>query len=78
MNSAGQPIYPYPPIFDNDVPAGYVSSDYYRAFGSAHSNGFQMAFCDGSVRMISFTIDKTIHCWLSNRKDGYTIDSKAY
>ena len=48
------------------------------AFGGAHSNGFQMAFCDGSVHMINYTIDPEIHRRLSNRKDGMTIDGKKF
>ena len=51
---------------------------YRGIFGSAHSNGTHMAFCDGSVRMIGYTIDKTVHKYLGNRLDGAVIDSKAY
>jgi prepilin-type N-terminal cleavage/methylation domain-containing protein/prepilin-type processing-associated H-X9-DG protein len=48
----------------------------FAPFGSAHSNGFQMAFCDGSVQLMSFTIDATAHRYLGNRKDGQAIDAK--
>jgi prepilin-type N-terminal cleavage/methylation domain-containing protein/prepilin-type processing-associated H-X9-DG protein len=61
-----------PPI--QDTP-GVV---YYFNFGSAHSNGFYMAFCDGSVQLINYSINPDIHSYLSNRKDGRTIDAKAY
>jgi prepilin-type N-terminal cleavage/methylation domain-containing protein len=47
-------------------------------FGSAHANGLMMALCDGSVHMISYSIDPEIHRRLSNRKDGLTIDAKSY
>jgi hypothetical protein len=46
-------------------------------FGSAHSNSFQMALCDGSVHVMSYSIDFQVHRCLANRKDGMTIDSKS-
>ncbi len=43
-------------------------------FGSAHSAGFNMALCDGSVRSISYSIDATTHLHLGARNDGEAID----
>jgi prepilin-type processing-associated H-X9-DG protein len=42
----------------------------YGAFGSAHSGGLNMSFCDGSVQFISYDINATAHRWLANRMDG--------
>lgn len=54
-----------------DTP-GYGGS--LRAFGSAHSFGFQCAFCDGSVHVVNYTIDRTVHSRLGSRADGGTLD----
>ena len=43
------------------------------AFGSAHSGGLNMAFCDGSVQTVSYDIDPTVHRWQANRLDGEAI-----
>ena len=41
--------------------------------GSAHDAGFFMALCDGSVRMVHYSIDAETHRRLGNRKDGLAI-----
>ncbi len=43
-------------------------------FGSAHQRGFNMAFCDGCVRMIDYSIAGDVHAALGNRKDGKNFD----
>lgn len=44
--------------------------DSYNSFGSAHSGGIVMAWCDGAVRQISYAIDPQVHAYLGNRLDG--------
>ena len=34
-----------------------------------------MAFCDGMVRMINFSIDPTLHMQLGHRSDGEPTDA---
>ena len=47
----------------------------YWRFGSAHAAGFHTCMCDGSVRMLSYSIDLTIFGRLGHRKDGYAVDA---
>jgi hypothetical protein len=42
----------------------------FRRFGSAHTSGFQVGQCDGSVRHIDYSIDSVLHRNLGNRSDG--------
>ena len=58
------------PMVDTE---GYTSR---RIFGSPHSDVFNMAFCDGSVQGISYTIDPKVHEYLGNRQDGMAVDPK--
>ena len=44
------------------------------SFGSAHASGFQVALCDGSVRMIPFSIDQEVHRRLGNMKDRLPVE----
>jgi prepilin-type N-terminal cleavage/methylation domain-containing protein/prepilin-type processing-associated H-X9-DG protein len=48
----------------------------YAAFGSAHSGGLNMAMCDGSVQVVSYTIDPWVHRNLANRMDGEIGDTE--
>jgi prepilin-type N-terminal cleavage/methylation domain-containing protein/prepilin-type processing-associated H-X9-DG protein len=48
------------------------------AFGSAHPTGFQVAFADGSVHLISFTVNQQVLYWLSTIADGHAIPSGSY
>jgi prepilin-type processing-associated H-X9-DG protein len=47
--------------------------DNVAAFGSAHSGGFNMAMCDGSVQTVSYDIDSDTHRFLAVRFDGEVI-----
>jgi prepilin-type N-terminal cleavage/methylation domain-containing protein len=48
----------------------------YYCFGSAHTDSYNAAMCDGAVRPISYSIDVETHRRLGNRKDGMTVDDK--
>ena len=45
-------------------------------FGAAHPGGWNAAFCDGSVRSISYDIEWHIHRDLGNRMDGNVAEPK--
>jgi len=55
-----------------DMPGVYAT----QSFGSAHSDGLNMALCDGSVHQIGYTIDLTVYKYLGNRNDNMPIDPK--
>jgi prepilin-type N-terminal cleavage/methylation domain-containing protein/prepilin-type processing-associated H-X9-DG protein len=57
-----------------DTPGGW----YRWIFGSAHATGFHMAFCDGSVQSINYSIELSTHVLLANRKDGQMIKAGAF
>ncbi|MCA9241932.1 MAG: DUF1559 domain-containing protein, partial [Planctomycetales bacterium] len=46
-------------------------------FGSAHQGAWQVAFCDGSVRAMSYEIDWVAHRDLGNRADGNVVDNSG-
>jgi prepilin-type processing-associated H-X9-DG protein len=45
-------------------------------FGSAHSAGFNMAFCDGSTRLIPIDIDPQVHRTYGHRFDGVVVSEE--
>jgi prepilin-type processing-associated H-X9-DG protein len=47
-------------------------------FGSAHSCGFNAAFCDGSVRTIRYQVDPTMFRRVCIRNDGRVIDESDF
>jgi prepilin-type N-terminal cleavage/methylation domain-containing protein len=54
-----------PPVRDRPGLSGCMT-----IFGGPHEAGFNMAFCDGVVRLINFSIDPTLHMHLGHRSDG--------
>jgi prepilin-type N-terminal cleavage/methylation domain-containing protein len=50
----------------------------YKQFGSAHPGVWQAVMCDGSVRAVTYNIDKFVHRHLGNRGDGQTIPDGSF
>ena len=50
----------------------------YQGFGSAHADGANYVFGDGSVRMLTFSIAESIFRNLCNRKDGAAISDATF
>lgn len=43
------------------------------AFGGPHPGVWLAVFCDGSVHVLSYSMDPFIHSWRGNREDGQTV-----
>jgi len=63
---------PLPPF--QDRPGYMTNGGCSNIFGSAHEAGFNMAFCDGKVQLISYNISPVIHMQLGHRSDGQPTD----
>ncbi len=71
--------------FDNDICRSTnepfitdtVNISYACSFGSAHLNGSYFSFCDGSVRMLSYSISPTVLNNLGGRSDGNVVDEST-
>lgn len=57
-----------------DVVGSANGSGLHDMFGSAHPSGFQASFCDGSVRMIPYTVDLPTLRNLIHRADGNLVN----
>ena len=53
---------------------GYIGT---WSFGSPHPGGCQFVLCDGSVRMVSYSIDPVIHERMASRNDGLPVDQSS-
>ncbi len=42
-------------------------------FGSAHPSGINALFADGSIRLITYSVNLTQFNWMGDRQDGYVI-----
>jgi len=47
----------------------------FRRFGSTHTEGLNMGFCDGRVQFITYGISPIVHVGLANRRDGMVINA---
>ncbi len=61
-----------PPMLDR------FGQDLTTCFGSAHLDGWNASFCDGSVHSMSYSIDMITHQNLASRNDGNAIDTSKF
>ncbi len=69
-----------PPKHDEAVPAALYGQNFndFITFGSAHTSGINSVFGDGSVRTISYDIDRNVFNYLGNRNDGQVVDTSQW
>jgi prepilin-type processing-associated H-X9-DG protein len=63
------PTYPPLPAGITGTPDTVVARGI-ASFGSPHSGGMNIAFCDGSIHTISYDVDWQVHRNLGDRNDG--------
>lgn len=70
---------PSPDWYDSnrDV-ASAENATLHASFGSSHTEGFNAALCDGSVRFVSFDVSLDVFKCLCNRDDGFVLDSNSF
>ncbi|TWT77749.1 Type II secretion system protein G precursor [Posidoniimonas polymericola] len=56
-----------------DAPSAEDPTRALVAFGSAHSGGLNMVYCDGSVQTVNYDIDPLVHRYQANRLDGEVV-----
>jgi prepilin-type N-terminal cleavage/methylation domain-containing protein/prepilin-type processing-associated H-X9-DG protein len=66
----------HPPEPDYNDGTGEGDGD--MRFGSSHPGRFNVAFADGSVHSLSYSIDPTVFSYLGNKSDGQAIDSQEF
>ncbi|MCA9245741.1 MAG: DUF1559 domain-containing protein, partial [Planctomycetales bacterium] len=66
----------YLPLPDNaqPTPQNNIGSACSTRFGSPHSGAFNVAFCDGSVRSLQYSIDGIVWERLGARNDGESVE----
>lgn len=69
--------YPTSRALTPEQDAPLLSNDHNHAFGSPHSGGMNMAFCDGSIQTINFDIDWQVHRDMGDRADGNVVDGSG-
>jgi prepilin-type processing-associated H-X9-DG protein len=56
----------------------YTNNAYWQMFGSAHPNGINAVFADGSVKSISYSIPNPIFQVLCRKGDGLVVDLTGF
>lgn len=77
LPSTKMPVVELPPIADYQRDAANLGCQIpdVLSFGSAHPGGFQVSYCDGSVRMLAYSIDSHLHRLSGHRSDDGVTNS---